>query len=517
MITIGASISIVPGRLGHTIDLLTYNNAAVRRGIDVKPTDPISIQNITKEVNRLRWMSFGVVAVGFVVLYTTLVGIVWRGRKTILNQRRELEDFNAELETRVAARIEEIRETNFRLQSEIQERRQAETELSRINSRLEETLGELQETQRQVVQQARMQAMGEMASGVAHDFNNALAPIVAYTDLLLEIPGVLDKKEQVTTYLETVRTSAQDATNVVKRLREFYRGNESEEVLSTASVNQVVQEAVSLTQPRWKNQALAAGAEINVETELEEVPAVAMNPSELREVLTNLILNAVDAMPNGGTITLRSRLGSHGVEVEVDDTGTGMSEEVLQRCLDPFFTTKGDRGSGLGLSMVFGSVQRGGGTIDIDTEEGSGTKFVIHLPFDTTGDAETEEIGLPAPSRPLHVLTVDDDKLGQQALSELMFALGHTVDLASDGREALEKFQVGAYDVVMTDRAMPNMNGDQLSAAIKERDSGQRVIMMTGFGPIMEGNSEKPSGVDLIISKPITLSGLREALAAVTG
>ena len=252
-----------------------------------------------------------------------------------------------------------------------------------------------------------------------------------------------------------------------------------------------------------------------------EVPAVAMDPSDLREVLINLILNAVDAMPNGGTVTLRTRIEpkgvAQGVVIEVEDNGAGMSEEVLQRCLDPFFTTKGERGSGLGLSMVFGIIQRSRGSIDIDTEEGSGTTFVIHLPCKTTADSDTEHISLSTPSRSLHILTVDDDQLGQQALTELMHALGHTVDRASNGLEGLEKFRVGAYDVVMTDRAMPDMNGDQLSAAIKDLDSAQRVIMMTGFGTIMEDTNEKPAGVDLIISKPITLAGLREALLSLAG
>ena len=360
-----------------------------------------------------------------------------------------------------------------------------------------------------------MQAMGQMASGVAHDFNNALGPILFYSDLLLDIPGALDDKEEVTNHLKIMRTSAVDATNVVKRLREFYRGPEGSATVETVNVNEMIEDSISLTQPSWKDQAQAEGIAINIETDLQEVPPVGTIGTDLREVLTNLILNAVHAMPDGGTITLGARPEGDRVAIEVSDTGTGMTEEVRQRCMDPFFTTKGERGSGLGLAMVYGIVQRSRGQIDLDSELGKGTRFTIRIPASTLAATETQPVGTSKLSRSLHILAVDDDSTGLQALTTAVCAIGHTVDNATNGREGLEKFRSGNYDLVVTDRAMPEMNGDQLAAAIKELAPDKQVIMMTGFGDIMGDTGEKPPGVDLVLSKPVSLAILREALLKV--
>jgi len=450
--------------------------------------------------------------VAILILYFALIAIVWRGWRTITQQRADLELAMAGLETRVAERVEELRKANFRLQSEIGERRAAEDALAQTNRRLEETLEELGKTQRQVVQQERMQAMGQMASGVAHDFNNALGPIMFYADLILEVPGALDKKEELISYLKIMRTSAVDASNVVRRLSEFYRGPSSSDAVEAVNVNEIIENSISLTQPRWKDQAQAEGISIDIHTDLQEVPLFAANGSDLREVLMNLILNAVHAMPAGGTITLGTRHEGDQVAIEVSDTGTGMTEEVRQRCMDPFFTTKGERGSGLGLAMVYGIVQRSGGEIDLESELGKGTRFTIRLPLETVAHAESKVARSSTPPPSLHILAVDDDSTGLQALTEALHAMGHTVDSATNGREGLEKFRSGNYDLVVTDRAMPEMNGDQLAAAIKELVPDKQVIMMTGFGDIMEDTGERPQGVDSVLSKPVSLASLREAL-----
>ena len=394
-------------------------------------------------------------------------------------------------------------------------RRRAEEALRESNRRLEAALAELRQTQQQVIQQERLRALGQMASGIAHDFNNALSPILGFSELLLMIPESLDDKEKVTRYLKTIHTAAQDAANVVSRLREFYRHREKGEFFQPVFLNQVVEQTISLTQPRWKDQAQANGVTVDVQADLQEVPLIAGNEAELREVLTNLIFNAVDAMPRDGTVTLRTRLDEGWVVLEVSDTGTGMTEEVRQRCLEPFFSTKGDRGTGLGLAMVFGTVQRHEGEIDIETEPGRGTTFIIRLPVVRErggGEGRRQAEGV---SRPLHVLVVDDDPTVRELVIAYLASDGHTVDTATSGREGLEKFRAGHYDLVMTDRAMPEMGGDQMAAAVKRLAPHKPVIMLTGFGDMMQAAGENPAGVDVVLSKPVTRSRLREALAQV--
>jgi signal transduction histidine kinase/ActR/RegA family two-component response regulator len=442
--------------------------------------------------------------IGFLVLSFALIAILLNGSRTISQQQSDLKLANIGLEARVAERVEELRETNLRLTSEIEERRSAEVLLA-------ETLEELQDMQQQLVQQERMQAMGQMASGVAHDFNNALSPILGSAELLLESPEMLDDREELIDSLQTIRTSALDAANVVRRLRGFYRGGQAEEDVESINVNEVIESSINLTRPHWRVQAQAEGRAIDIDTALAEVPTVSINESELREVLTNMIMNAADPMPDGGTITFNTRPEGEMVAIEVSDTGDGMTEEVRQRCLDPFFTTKGERGTGLGLAMVYGIIQRSHGTIDVASELGKGTTFTIRLPSETHVSTESELSQDTEPSSSLRILAVDDDSATLRSLGRMLRALGHSVELAASGGEGLEKFREEKYDLVVTDRAMPDMNGDQLADAIKEITSHQPVIMLTGLGNMM-GTDEKPQGVDLVLGKPVTMDMLRQAL-----
>ena len=433
----------------------------------------------------------------------------------VRNRRRNGEIFFAYLSASV------IRDTTGRvvgcmgISRDITDRRRTEQALYESNRRLEEALAELQATQQQVLQQERLRALGQMASGIAHDFNNALSPLLGFSELLLDRPEFLDNKEKVMRYLEAINTAAKDAAAVVRRLREFYRLRGQEEAFAPVNLNQVVEQAVMLTQPRWKDQALASGITIRTEAALEAVPAVGGNEAELREVLTNLILNAVDAMPAGGTITIRTGADGDQVLLEVKDTGTGMTDEVRQRCLEPFYSTKGGRGTGLGLAMVYGIVRRHRGILAIETELGKGTTFTIRLAV-WTGRGPAEGAPEPAGSgRRLRILFVDDEPPVRHVVTEYLTADGHLVETANNGREALEKFLAGWFDLVVTDQGMPEMSGDQLASAIKQLVPNKPVILLTGFGDLMLASGEKPAGVDLILGKPVTLATLRQALAQV--
>ena len=429
----------------------------------------------------------------------------------------ELKAANEELERRVQERTAALQQANARLQREIAERKRAEEETLESNRQLSAALGQIRASQDQIIQRERMHALGRMANGIAHDFNNTLAPILGFSELLLMKPALLADPAKLQSYLEMIHSGAKDAASVVSRLREFYRYRDEGEIFSPVVINEVVQQVVSFTQPRWRDQALAAGVNIEIRLELGNVPTVAGNENELREALVNVMFNAIDAIPLRGTITLRTELQGRWVVLTVSDTGTGMSEEVRARCLEPFYTTKGDQGTGLGLGSVYGVVRRHEGQLDIQSEAGRGTSVSISLPLDRSEKAPPSA-RLPIEAvQPLRILVVEDEPLVREVLNVYLTEDRHQVVMAANGREALEVFRAGAFDLVLTDRAMPEMNGDQLAAEVKKLKPEQPLILLTGFGDLMTGAGEQPEGVDLVVSKPFTLSMLRGAIAQVLG
>lgn len=396
---------------------------------------------------------------------------------------------------------------------------QAMQELQRSHQSLQEALRQLQETQQQIIQQQRLRALGEMASGIAHDFNNALTPILGLTELLLDNPAVT-ADPQVRRYLEMIHTAAQDAAQTVSRLREFYRPRGRAELRQPVDVNALVEEAIQMAAPRWREQAEAKGVFIQVHTDLQPVPPLRANGSELREVLQNLIFNAVDALPRGGDITLRTRTVSESartwVLMEVEDNGIGMDEETRARCFEPFFSTKSEQGSGLGLAMVYGIVQRHEGRIEVESAIGRGTVMRVYLPADSA-PAEGTVVREDAVSvRPLRILFVEDKPLVREVVVEHLLRQGHTVDVASDGMQGLERFLSSRYDLVITDLAMPVMSGEQLAAEIKKIAPNKPIILLTGFGDQRASQNAYSHLVDYVLIKPVTLFALREAIAKVT-
>jgi signal transduction histidine kinase len=383
-------------------------------------------------------------------------------------------------------------------------------ELRTRNAELQKALADLEAAQQHVIQQERLRALGQMASGIAHDFNNALVPILGFCELLQLSPQVLADRKKCLGYLETIQMAAKDAASIVARLREFYRANKPDEEFGAVYLNRLVNQAMSLTQPKWKDQVQASGITIQVVTDLAEVPPVHGEESALREVLTNLIFNAVDAMPTGGTISIRTRSEKDRVVFDVIDSGTGMTEEVRRRCLEPFFSTKGERGTGLGLSMVFGIVQRHGGTIDLRSEVGRGTTFHITLPVYREEEVVPKTQSVAAP-RSLRVLVVDDEAPVRELLSAALAEDGHQVEVADQGVEGLRRFMAGKFDLVVTDKAMPGMSGDQMATAIKQVAPHTPIILLTGFGQFLD--KEKLPSVDVLAPKPIGVVALRDAVA----
>jgi PAS domain S-box-containing protein len=397
---------------------------------------------------------------------------------------------------------------------DITARKRTEQSLRESTRELGSTVAELRETQKQVVQQERLRALAQMASGVAHDFNNVLAKILGFTELLLAWPENLNDKEKVKKYLQMTSAAAQEAVTIVNRLREFYRHRKESEVYQSMDLNETIAQAVVLTQPKWKDQMMASGATVVIDTDLRDVPAIRGSESDLREVFINLLFNSVDAMPQGGTITVATRAEADFIVIEVCDTGRGMSEEIRQRCFEPFFTTKGERGTGLGLAIVYGIVQRHGGTISIESEVGKGTHVVIRLPVLTPESGDALPVSA-ASARPLRVLLVEDEPQVCDIEAEYLRGDGHFVETAADGCQGLKRFKAGHFDVVVADRAMPEMNGDQMTEAIKQISPGTPVVLVTGFADMPMDDVEAKRRPDLVLRKPITQMALRQAIARV--
>ncbi len=391
-----------------------------------------------------------------------------------------------------------------------------EEQVHERTAQLEDTLDQLRLAQHAALKQERLSAFGTMAAGIAHDFNNSLTLILGYSDLMLSgAKGTPDKTQG--DYIRAITTAATDAAQVVRRLREFHRPDDGTETRVTLQLNQIVEQAVTLTRPKWKDQASSRGVEISVETQLKALRPMSGDAAEVREMLTNLVFNAVDAMPSGGTITISSEMEGDEISLRVQDSGTGMNEETRRRCLEPFFTTKGEKGTGLGLAAVYGIVERHHGTIDVESELGCGTCFCVRLPS-VEGEVAVEGIDVASDScggRILRILVVDDQPIICEVIQEQLRSDGHEVDAAGDGNEALSLIRTNCYDLLVTDQAMPGMSGDELAPVAKELCPKMAIILLTGFGGSATQTDLTP-GIDMMLGKPATLTDLRKAIVQVT-
>jgi signal transduction histidine kinase/ActR/RegA family two-component response regulator/HAMP domain-containing protein len=393
---------------------------------------------------------------------------------------------------------------------------------------LQKAYDDLRQTQQAVMQQERLRALGQMASGIAHDINNAISPVALYTESLLEKePGLSPRARE---YLETIQHAIEDVAQTVSRMKEFYRQREPQLTLAPVQLNRLMQQVIDLSRARWSDMPQQRGVFIKMETELmPDLPAVMGVESEIREALVNLVFNAVDAMPEGGTMTLRTKTSGDlpasanaaprkQVHIEVSDTGIGMSEDTRRRCFEPFFTTKGERGTGLGLAMVYGIARRHNADLEIDSVVGKGTtvRFVFPVPVTQAIEGGGVTTSFTVPTR-LHIL-VDDDPLLIKSLRDTLETDGHLVVTASGGREGIEAFRQAQerrepFAVVITDLGMPYVNGRQVAAAIKGMSPATPIILLTGWGQRLVAEGDIPPHMDRVLNKPPKLRELREALA----
>jgi signal transduction histidine kinase/ActR/RegA family two-component response regulator len=393
---------------------------------------------------------------------------------------------------------------------------------AQLHSALQHAYDDLKQSQHTVMQQERLRALGQMASGIAHDINNAISPIALYTESLLEREPTLS--DWARSSLTTIQRAIDDVAGTVARMREFYRDREPQLTLALVDVNQIVEQVLELTHAKWYDLPQQRGIAIELRTELAEgLPGIMGAEGEIRDALTNLIFNAVDAMPEGGTLSVRTRAlaGSGEIEsvrIEVSDTGIGMDDDTRRRCLEPFFTTKGERGTGLGLAMVYGMVQRHSAEFEIDSTVGHGT--TMHLIFRAYTQTLLTTMRMPAQrfvQQRLRVLLVDDDPLIIRAVEDALTADGHIVTSASGGQAGIDTFTAAHgtgndFAVVFTDLGMPRIDGRKVAEAVKRSSPATPVVLLTGWGQRMLADGDIPANVDRVLSKPPRLQELRIAL-----
>ena len=350
----------------------------------------------------------------------------------------------------------------------------------------------------------RMEMLGRMSMGIAHDFNNLLTAVVGHAELLRSDLVKLRAQAEVHGHLRALERAARDGASLVRKIQGYIR-DEKKERAEPVLLHEIGEEVLTLTRPYWYNEPRRQGIAIRIEDNLRPVPPILGTPTELREVLVNLVLNAVQAMPAGGTLTLRTaRSGTGAAAIEVRDTGVGMTESVRRRIFEPLFTTKGQSGTGMGLTMSQGIVQEHNGRIEVESAPGRGTLFRLVFPFSssTPTPAPAPKPNDTADLDGLRLLVVDDEPMVRTVTTKLLRLRGHTVEAVDGGPAALEALERDGFDVVVTDLSMPDMSGRELAAAIRARYDGLPVLLLTG-----DTDAESPD-VAAVVKKPFELDDL---------
>jgi DNA-binding response OmpR family regulator len=402
-----------------------------------------------------------------------------------------------------------LEQENKRYQEELEDLVDART------AELRKALEDLQDAQDQALKTERLSTISQMAGGISHDFNNVLMPILGMSDLLISTPDIMDDRVDALEMLAVIRSAAGDAREIVQRLRLIYKPFDTK--YYALDLAALVKGAVALTSPKWKQEALSEGKTINVVTECADAQPVMGSESEIREILTNLIFNAVDAMPNGGTITIRSRCEVDDFLVlNVTDTGDGMDAMARQRCMEPYFTTKGEKGTGLGLPMVNSIMERQGGRMEVKSTLGVGTTIQLWFPTATKTSGKNGYVEtIPEPLHHMRILVIDDEANSRRLVAQLLNADHHETVCAEGVEDGLQAFAKKDFDLVIVDRAMPNGGGDKVAKTIRKSHPTMPVIMLTGFGDMMKATGELPKGVTRVMAKPVTSMDLRHVMHAV--
>jgi signal transduction histidine kinase/ActR/RegA family two-component response regulator len=389
-----------------------------------------------------------------------------------------------------------------------------EEEFRRLRRRLEE----LETAQDQLTARGgripvdeKMQALLNMAGGVGHVFNNVLAGILGRTQLLLKRAS-REKSKELAAGLHEIESATRSGIDALTRIQEFSRSRPAE-AFAPVDLNDIVQRAVEQTRAKWRDEPAGRGASVELITHFGPHAQLIGAESELLEAVIQLVHNAVDSMPRGGTITIRTGVEADRGILAVSDTGIGMTDTVRRRAFEPFFSTKGETGLGLGLSMVYGVMARHGGEAAVESEEGRGTTVTLRLA--TSGEGAPPPLAAAEADRP-KVLLVDDDETVRTAVGDMLRGAAYSVTLAGSGLEGIAKVREheGPYDLVITDLGMPDVPGWEVVEAVKQVDAATPVVILSGFDRARATRRARELGVDLVISKPFDI---QEFLTTVRG
>ena len=372
---------------------------------------------------------------------------------------------------------------------------------------LEKTLEDLKNTHKQLVQSEKMRALGDLAGGVAHDFNNILGSITGRAELLLR----QSKDNELKKGLMLIVQVANDGAEIVRRLQEYTKVGK-EAIFVKVDLNKIIQQVVEITRFKWKDESLAKGVKISVDMDLKKTSPIAGNPSELREIFINIIFNAIEALPKGGNIALSTWMENDYVMASIKDNGIGMNEEVKANIFEPFFTLKGEKGTGLGLAIVYGIVSKHQGSLNVESEPGEGTNFVLKFPLVSLTQKKEKEISI-IDFQPANILVIDDEKNMRDMVLEMLTTQGHSVTLAVDGNQGIEFFKKGDYDLILTSLSLPGKSGWEVTKEVKSINPSVKVALMTGWGVQIEEEEIKLKGVDYLISKPFKVNQLLFVIA----
>jgi CheY-like chemotaxis protein len=367
--------------------------------------------------------------------------------------------------------------------------------------------------EQQLLQSEKLKSLGELSGGVAHDFNNVLSAILGRVQLLrmrLEPPsGQQEKRKSMLELhqgLEIIEKAALDGAETVRRIQEFSRRRADDKGFTPVDINELIKHALEFTRAKWKDEAESKGIKFVVKKELFHIPPTSGSEAELREVFINLINNALDAMPQGGRLTIKTFKKDHSIGVTVKDTGIGIPQDMRERIFDPFFTTKGPRSTGLGLSVSYGIINRHRGTITVDSVEGEGTTFTIRLPISEGMVKEEKSELMPVTQKKARILVVEDEEGVRNVLKDILTAAGHEVEIAYDGIQGIELFKKKEFDLVFTDLGMPVMSGWLVAEKVKSINKMIPVALITGWNVDLKESEMKTNNVDLIIKKPFAVN-----------
>lgn len=395
--------------------------------------------------------------------------------------------------------------------SGMEEQRRRADQLGRMHTMLSEAHGRLQTMHEELVQQARLQTIGKVASGVAHDFNNILASVMGQVQLALH----RSPSKEIARDLAVIEQASLSGAELVKRIQDLARVGAARNDQQVVTLRNLAEGAAELTRHRWAKKASENETIYEVSVELGKDVAVKVNPDELKQALVNLILNGLDAMPNGGELRISGGSTGDTAWICVRDDGDGIPYQNRDSVFDPFFTTKGRRGSGLGLSIVEGIVKRHQGEIDVQSASGWGTIVLIDLPLSDEKAAVRDVVEQDRTEvKPQPILVVEDEEPIREMMVEALSMDGHRVSSVASGEAAVKALSGSDYSVLLTDLAMPRMSGWELAEKASKRNPSTKIVLVTGWGEEIKEEERLARGVHQVISKPFRLRELRTAVGA---